>query len=620
MLVTLVSGILITLLVFAAVRRIEHGKESAEFRLQANQRFFAIKEGLRDAQGGLRRINQLFSVIGTIDREHFNTFTRPLLERYPYIQAITFNRAVSAAERPAYEAVMRRTYPDFVISEPANGKLMEARPRATYYAIHYIEPAKGNERAIGLDAALFGKSATEQERQIGDVRIARANRLVRIMEGEDSQGGFMLKMSVFSPVAHIKDLERGRYAILGDTTAIFKCGNLIGQILQAKGFAKLPGMDIRMEIGERLGEAPLVAVQASDTYTGWLSYRTPQRMAKTFEFARQPVHLLATYRPPPAINHGSFYFLLTGLLCSFAAAAYVHRRQFAISGARKQGGDTGRFYAPAMNEQALAHTRLESDLRNAVEREEFVLHYQPQVNVSSGRVVGVEALIRWNHPVRGMIPPASFIGLAEETGLIVPIGAWALRTACTQAKAWQQAGLGQLRVAVNVSARQFASPGFVDSITNVLNETGLAPQCLEIELTESLVMTDVEQAIGIMKDIKGLDVKLAIDDFGTGYSGLSYLKRFPIDVLKIDQSFVRDITKNPDDAAIVVSIISLARNLRLDVIAEGVETNAQLAHLRRHGCHEMQGFLFSKPVPEQALTELLRAGKGLSALNQLATG
>jgi EAL domain-containing protein (putative c-di-GMP-specific phosphodiesterase class I) len=335
--------------------------------------------------------------------------------------------------------------------------------------------------------------------------------------------------------------------------------------------------------------------------------------------------IMAAVAEPMRVNEQEFH-----LTCSVGAAVYpangdnaetlLKHANIAMSRAKERGHNTYQFYAPAMNEQALEHMRLEGDLRNAVEREEFVLHYQPQVNVSSGRIVGVEALIRWNHPVRGMIPPASFIGLAEETGLIVPMGAWALRTACAQAKAWQEGGLGQLRVAVNVSARQFASAGFVESITNVLDETGLAPQCLEIELTESLVMTDVEQAIGIMEDIKALDVKLAIDDFGTGYSGLSYLKRFPIDVLKIDQSFVRDITKNPDDAAIVVSIISLARNLRLDVIAEGVETEEQLAHLRRHGCHEMQGFLFSRPVPAEALTELLREGKGLSAPDSLATG
>jgi EAL domain-containing protein (putative c-di-GMP-specific phosphodiesterase class I) len=225
----------------------------------------------------------------------------------------------------------------------------------------------------------------------------------------------------------------------------------------------------------------------------------------------------------------------------------------------------------------------------------------------------MEALIRWQHPELGLLPPARFINLAEETGLIVPIGNWVLRTACAQARAWQQAGYGDLRVAVNLSARQFSQQDLAQSIDEALEQTGLAPDCLEIELTESLVMDDVEDAIGILRRLKGLGVKLSIDDFGTGYSSLAYLKRFPIDVLKIDQSFVRDITVDPDDAAIVTSIISLAHNLKLLVIAEGVETAEQLAYLARHGCSQMQGYHFSPPVTAEAFESMLRQGGCLPA-------
>lgn len=264
--------------------------------------------------------------------------------------------------------------------------------------------------------------------------------------------------------------------------------------------------------------------------------------------------------------------------------------------AKEVGRNNFQFFAPSMNEHAMERLRIEGDLRNALERDEFVLHYQPQIDPSTGNVLGVEALLRWHHPTLGMVPPARFIGLAEETGLIVSIGDWVLRTACRQSVAWQRAGLGAIRVAVNLSPRQFYDRDLVGAIRAALHDTGIAPHLLELELTESMMMNDVEHAVGILRRLKALGVHLSIDDFGTGYSSLAYLKRFPIDVLKIDQSFVRDITDDPDDAAIVQSIISLAHSLRLKVIAEGVETEAQLEFLREHGCDFMQGYYFGRPM------------------------
>lgn len=278
---------------------------------------------------------------------------------------------------------------------------------------------------------------------------------------------------------------------------------------------------------------------------------------------------------------------------------------------KEKGRDRFQFYMPEMNARSLERLRIESDLRNALAREEFVLHYQPQVNLRTGRIVGMEALLRWQHPALGMLPPTRFIPLAEETGLIVPIGDWVLRSACRQNKAWQRAGLGHLRVAVNLSIRQFAQPDLVQSIAAILQETALEPHYLDIELTESLLMADVENAARILHGLKALGVHLSIDDFGTGYSSLSYLKRFPIDVLKIDRSFVNDITTNPDDAIIARSIISMAHNLRLQVIAEGVETQSQLAYLRHHGCDHMQGYYFSRPVATDAFQQLLMEGRTL---------
>src|SRR5450830_1864679 len=285
----------------------------------------------------------------------------------------------------------------------------------------------------------------------------------------------------------------------------------------------------------------------------------------------------------------------------------IEQADIAMYCAKKQGRNNIKFYTTAMNQATLERLRIETALRNALEREQFVLHYQPQVDLASGRIVGVEALLRWQHPELGMVAPQRFIALAEDTGLIVPIGAWVMREACTQVKRWHAAGLDTLRLAVNLSARQFNEPNLVALIAEVLLETGLPPACLELELTESLFMHDVALAVSQLHDMKALGVQLSIDDFGTGYSSFAYLRTFPIDVLKIDRSFVGDVARDADDAAIVVSIIALAHNLKLRVVAEGVETAAQLDYLRQHGCDEAQGYYFSHPLPAHEVEALLRA-------------
>ncbi|HWJ95711.1 MAG TPA: EAL domain-containing protein, partial [Telluria sp.] len=319
---------------------------------------------------------------------------------------------------------------------------------------------------------------------------------------------------------------------------------------------------------------------------------------------------------------GTKEFMVT---CSIGVAVYpsdstpadslIEHADIAMYRAKKLGRNNYQFYTPAMNEESLERVRIEGALRNAVERGEFVLHYQPQVDLATGHIVGMEALVRWNHPELGMVPPTRFIPVAEETGLIVQIGAWVMRTAAAQNKAWQDAGLGRLRVAVNLSARQFGDPGLIEGIEAVLNDTRLDPECLEIELTESLFMSEASAAVELLHRMKSLGVNLSIDDFGTGYSSLSYLSRFPIDVLKIDRSFVADITHDANDAAIVTSIIALAHNLKLSVIAEGVETAEQLDYLRNQGCDEMQGYYFSRPLAAEDFEQLLRQRRCLPTLD-----
>jgi diguanylate cyclase (GGDEF)-like protein len=284
----------------------------------------------------------------------------------------------------------------------------------------------------------------------------------------------------------------------------------------------------------------------------------------------------------------------------------IRNAHAAMRDAKSRGGDETCFFSRAMDETNRKRLLLETRLRRALECNELELHYQPKVEIESGRITGAEALLRWTDLELGPVEPKAVIPIAEETGLISEIGAWSLRTACAQNAEWQRAGLGRLRVSVNLSARQIADDGLREMVVRALWDSGLEPSQLELEITESSLMQNEEVAVRLLEDLKRVGVAVSLDDFGTGFSSLSYLKRFPVDILKIDQSFVRDIALDPDDAAIVGAIISIAENLQLGVIAEGVETEQQRAFLRARGCPEMQGFLMSPAIPASAFTELLR--------------
>ncbi|WP_402720717.1 EAL domain-containing protein [Janthinobacterium rivuli] len=281
--------------------------------------------------------------------------------------------------------------------------------------------------------------------------------------------------------------------------------------------------------------------------------------------------------------------------------------------AKEAGRDAFRFFTAEMNAQSMARLDMENALRRAIDNEEFVLFFQPKVNIISGRISGAEALIRWRRPGHGMVSPALFIPLLEETGLIVRVGNWVLDEACRKISEWGASSIGPVHLSVNVSGIQFFVGGLEEEVLKAIRKYDIAPELLELELTESSLMSNAEETIAVLRNLKALGIQISIDDFGTGYSSLAYLKRFPIDKLKIDIAFVREVTSNPDDAAIVLAIISMAHSMKLEVIAEGVENDAQLAYLRRHGCDEMQGYYFSRPVPHEEFEQMLMKGQLLQA-------
>ncbi len=315
----------------------------------------------------------------------------------------------------------------------------------------------------------------------------------------------------------------------------------------------------------------------------------------------QAQRILAELRRPFSINEKEWHGGASIGIALFPdndseGSHLLEHAESALRAAKEEGRNNYQFFAVENNEKLQYRLALGHELHGALERNEFILHYQPQIDSDTGLIGGVEALVRWIHPQRGFISPGDFIPIAEATGLIVPLGEWVLRTACAQNKAWQQAGLPPCVMAVNLSARQFRQPDLVEKVVSILKETGLSSEYLELEVTESMVMDDVESSIAVLQELHSHGIELSLDDFGTGYSSLSYLKRFPLHALKIDRSFVRDLTEDSNDAVITSSIIALAKSLGLSVIAEGVETQQQSTYLQDHGCHKLQGFLFSRPV------------------------
>jgi diguanylate cyclase (GGDEF)-like protein/PAS domain S-box-containing protein len=323
--------------------------------------------------------------------------------------------------------------------------------------------------------------------------------------------------------------------------------------------------------------------------------------------------ILETLRPPHRLDEHDVHVTASIGIVTYPddgtdCETLMKHADFAMYHAKDSGRDNRQFFKRDLNLRAVKRQSLEDGLRHALERQEFSIHYQPKVNLETGGIAGVEALIRWLHPELGLVSPAEFIPIAEECGLMVPIGRWVLGQACHQAQAWQDIGLAPIRIAVNISAAELRAKDFIKGMSVMLAETGLDPRFLELELTETFLVRDSQATLAVLRNLKQLGLNLALDDFGTGYASLNHLKRFPIDTLKIDRSFVRTITTNTDDASIVCAVISMGKNLHMRVVAEGIETREQLAFLRDRDCPFGQGYYFSQPLTGQACTQLLRRG------------
>ncbi len=334
-------------------------------------------------------------------------------------------------------------------------------------------------------------------------------------------------------------------------------------------------------------------------------------LAKTEDVGRITPKIVQALSDPVVLNGREFFVTASIGISIFPTDGdtidtLLKNADTAMYHAKELGRNNVQYYSPAMNLKAMERLYLENSLRRALERGEFVLHYQPIIDLVTDRPVSAEALIRWNSPDWGLVSPAQFIPLAEETGLIVPIGEWVLRTGCAQNEAWRKQGLPPIRIGVNLSARQFTQPDLVKTILTIIQETGIEPYRLALELTESVLMNREESLTADMLQVTQMGVALMIDDFGTGYSSLGYLKRFPATTLKIDRTFIRDLTTDADDAAIVAGIITLAHSLEMKVVAEGVETAEQLAILKSLRCDQAQGFLFSKPLPAEEFESFMR--------------
>ncbi len=382
-----------------------------------------------------------------------------------------------------------------------------------------------------------------------------------------------------------------RFKVINDSL-----GHEIGDVLLREASSRLQAQSREGDIVARMGGDEFVMLIENSEQVQDISacaQRLIEQLSAPYKLGRNDCHV--------TLSIGISVFPADGS----DSQALLKAADVAMYRAKETGRNNFLHYSPSMNVHTIERLELESDLRHALDRSEFLLHYQPKVEIATGLIIGTEALVRWQHPRRGLVPPMDFIPLAEETGLILPIGEWVLATACARTKAWQDQGQANLTVAVNLSARQFADPMLLPKLTQIIHASGLNPSTLELEITESMVMAHVESAVNTLAALKSSGVQIAVDDFGTGHSSLAYLKRFPIDTIKVDRSFIKDIVSDGGDKEITRAIIAMAHSLKLKVVAEGVETAEQLKVLRAQHCDAVQGYFLYRPLPEKDVAQAL---------------
>ncbi|RMS42667.1 Sensory box protein [Pseudomonas amygdali pv. photiniae] len=397
-------------------------------------------------------------------------------------------------------------------------------------------------------------------------------------------------------------IDLDRFKAVNDTL-----GHSVGDQLLIQAGRRLKDCLDENSVVARLGGDEFSIVVTHHVYSESLikalANHVVEALGKPFNLGGQDVFVSASV----GIANYPFDGRDTGVILKNADTAMYH--------AKKSGRNNYKFYNATMNESLVRRLQTETLLRGALDRDEFILHFQPKVSLTDGRISGLEALLRWNHPEQGMVSPAEFIPILEDTGLIIPVGEWVIRNVCETIKSWEENNVMQVPIAINLSVRQLQVKGLAETIKHIVEGYGINPALLEFELTESMLMIDPESAVNILRDIKSYGISLSVDDFGTGYSSLAYLKRFPLDALKIDRAFIKDITSNHEDAAITRAVIVLAHELGLKVIAEGVETVDQLALLVTYGCDQMQGYLFSKPVIIEECASMIKSSRSLKLLD-----
>jgi len=440
---------------------------------------------------------------------------------------------------------------------------------------------------------------------------AQAERLLESLTKYDPLTGLpsreMFEPSAEGILAAQAAAGRGSTLLFIDVDRFMRINNTFGYAI-----GDLLVQEIAARLKEAVGPEPLLTRLGRDEFAV-LDPRTGTAEGAA-ALARQ---VMERFLAPFRIQGQEFYITLSIGVCRSPhdgadLGALLVNAENAMFWAKRSGRNTFQVYVRDLNASSGERLVMETSLRQAVKKGELLLHYQPIVTLSGGAIVGTEALVRWRHPTLGMVPPDRFIPLADETGLIGEIGQWVLAEACAQTRRWHDCGFPDLAVSVNVSAVQFRQGGLTQAVRDVLACTGLPARCLDLEITETVLMQDAESTIATLRELKAMGVHVSVDDFGTGYSSLAYLKRFPIDTLKIDKSFVRDVTRDEHNAAIVRTVITLARSLGLESIAEGVEQPDQIEFMLRAGCDRLQGYCFSKPLEPQVLLELLRSGRRLA--------